>query len=237
MDGPISTSEAAGPAQQATSIPFRSPSVGPPEKVPPVLEGDRSRSSVQDEESLPGKIRRKPAARDRKAEAGGPAKTQSPPYVVELRPGQAEDSGKGTQTGSSRGAAASSLESGTDKDREPPPLPGGSSTPAPREVLAEALAAAKARWAEVNQEALEANALPDQPLPDSPHGAATTEGRDITDTHFSSRVPDLAAPSAKDSPDVEMSRGFHHRVTILYENLATSLSNPHPTKPLIDVFV
>ena len=53
MDGPISTSEAAGPAQQATSIPFRSPSVGAPEKVPPVLEGDRSRSSVQDEQGLP----------------------------------------------------------------------------------------------------------------------------------------------------------------------------------------
>ncbi len=226
MDGPISTSEAAGPAQQATSIPFRSPSVGAPEKVPPVLEGDRSRSSVQDEQGLPGKINRKPAARDRKAEAGGPAKTQSPPYVVELRPGQAEDSGKGTQTDSSRGAPPSSLESGTDKDREPPPLPGNSSTPAPREVLAEALAVAKARWAEVNQEALEANTLPGQPPPDPSGDAAPAEGRNITDTRRTSSTP-----------DVEMSSGFLSRLTTRYENLEASLSNPHPAPPIIDVFV
>ncbi len=87
MDGPISTSEVAGPAQQAASVPLRSPAVGTPEKVPPVLEGNRSRSSVRDETGLPGKVNRNPAGRDRKAGAGGPAETQAPPYFLELRPG------------------------------------------------------------------------------------------------------------------------------------------------------
>jgi len=226
MDGPISTSEAAGPAQQATSIPFRNPSVGAPEKVPPVLEGDRSRSSVQDEQGLPGRINRKPAARDRKAEAGGPAKTQSPPLRCRTPAGAGRGFGQGTQTDSSRGAPPSSLESGTDKDREAPPLPGDSSTPAPREVLAEALAAAKARWAEVNQEALEKNILSGQSLPDPSGDAAPAEGRDLTDTRRTSSTP-----------DVEMSGGFLRRLTTRYENLEASLSNPHPAPPIIDVFV
>jgi len=71
-----------------------------------------------------------------------------------------------------------------------------------REVIADALAAAKALWAEVNQKAL-----------------------------------DPTAPSGKDSSDVEMNNGLQRQLTIRYENLATSLSNPHPTKPVIDLFV
>ena len=225
MDGPMSTNEAAGPAQQATSIPFRNPSVGPAEKVPAVSEGNRSRSSVRDEAGLPGKMNRNPAARDPKTEAGGSEKTQAPPYFVEFR---------------------ERLESGTEEGRETLPLPGESSTPAPHEVLAEALAAAKARWAEVNREALEANTLPGQPLPDTPRDAAPVEGRDITDTPrtssaedvgFSSRALNPTASSGKDSPDVEMSNGLQHPLTVRYENLVTSLSNPHPTKPVIDLFV
>ena len=209
MDGPISTSEAAGPAQRATSVPFRNPSVGPPEKVPPVSEGNRSRSSVQDEAGLPEKTNRNPAARNRKTGAGESAKTEPPPYFVELRPGE-------------------------------------TSTPAPREFLAEALAAVKARWAEVNREALEANTLPGQPLPDSPRDAAPVEGRDITDTPrtssaedvgFSSKALNPTASSGKGSPDVEMSDGLQHQLTVRYENLVTSLSNPHPTRPVIDLFV
>ncbi len=274
MDGPISTSEAAGPAQQAASVPFRSPSVGPPEKVPPVSEGNRSRSSVRDEAGLPGKIHSNPAAPDRKAGARGSAKTQSPPLFVEFRPGEAEDSGRGRQTGASQEASPNPVkgdgkergqpvpadqgsagnrseiknpfESGADQGRESLPLPGDSSAPAPREALTEALAAAKARWAEVNQEALEANTLPGQPLPDPSSDAAPAEDRDITDTRrtpstadvgFSSKAPDPTAPTAKDSPDVEMSNGLQRQLTIRYENLATSLSNPHPTRPVIDLFV
>ncbi len=209
MDGPISTNEAAGLAQQAASVPFRSPSVGPPEKVPPVSEGNRSRSSVRDEAGLPGRMNSNPAARDQKAEVGGPAKTQEPAYFVE-------------------------------------PLPGDTSAPTPRELLAEALAAAKARWAEVNQEALEANTLPGQPLPDPSRDTVPAGNRGITDTPhpsspadtgFSSKAPDSRAPSGKDSPDVEMASGLHRQLTIRYESLATSLSNPHPTKPVIDLFV
>lgn len=168
MHGPISTSEAAGPAQQAASLPFRSPSVGPPEKVPPVSESNRPRSSGRDEAGLPGKVNQDPEFKDRKVEMGGPEKTQSPPTFVERRPG-------------------------------------GSSAPPPHVALAEALAAAKARWVEVNQEVLEANTLPGHSLPDSPH--------------------------------VEVNDGLQRRLAIHYENLATSLSNPHPTKPVIDLFV
>ena len=213
------------------------------------------------------------AARDQKAEVGGPAKTQESAYFVELRPGEADDSGRNRQTGSSRdappgppkregkergqplsadpGSAGARSEikepfkSGADKRREALPLPGDSSAPTPREVLAEALAAAKARWAEVNQEALEANTLPGQPLPDPSRNAVPAENRGITDTPHpsspvdtgvSSRAPD-SRPSGKDSPNVEMASGLHRQLTIRYESLATSLSNPHPTRPIVDLFV
>ena len=101
--------------------------------------------------------------------------------------------------------------------REALPLPGESSTPPPRMFLAEALAAAKARWAEVNEEALEASTLPGQPLAE--------------------KAPGPTAPSGKDSTDAEMASGLQRRLTIRYENLATSLSNPYPTRPVIDLFV
>ena len=160
MDGPISTYEAAGPAQRASCTPFRKASVGPPEKVPPVSEGNRPRASDRDEAGLAGKVNRNPEPRDRKAETGGPTETQALP------------------------------------------LPGESSPPAPHEVLSEALAAARARWAEVNHEAL-----------------------DPTD------------PLGKDSSHTEKSHGLRRQLTLQYENLATSLSNPHPTRPIIDLFV
>jgi hypothetical protein len=79
------------------------------------------------------------------------------------------------------------------------------------------LAAAKARWAEVNEEALEASTLPGQPLAE--------------------KALDPTAPSGKDSRDAEMASGLQRRLTIRYENLATSLANPHPTRPVIDLFV
>jgi hypothetical protein len=84
----------------------------------------------------------KVAAPERKAEVGGSAKTQAPPYFVEIRPGEAEGAGGGRQAGSSEDA------------------------PPPHEALAEALAAAKARWVEVNQEVLEANPHPAKPVID-----------------------------------------------------------------------
>lgn len=222
MDSTISTSEAAGPAQRAASVPLRSPPVVPPEKVPPVSEGNRSHSSSQDEAGLPEKVNRNPEPQDRKAETGGPAKTQAPPYSVELQPGEAEDSGKVRLTGSSQDAPPSPFKSEADKGREALPLPGDSSAPAPHEVLAEALAAAKALWAEVNQEALEANTL---------------RTYSTADVEFSSKALGPTAPTGKDSSDVEMSNGLQRQLTIRYENLATSLSNPHPTKPVIDLFV
>jgi hypothetical protein len=36
---------------------------------------------------------------------------------------------------------------------------------------------------------------------------------------------------------MEMSHGLQHRLATRYEHLATSLSSPHPTKPVIDLFV
>jgi hypothetical protein len=246
MNGPIATSQAAGSAQQAASVAFGRPSAGPPEKVSPVSEGDRSRSSVRDEAGPPEKTQSNPAAPGRKDGAGGSAKTQAPPYFVEFRPVEAEGAGRCRQTGSSEDALTSPLESRSDEERETLPLPGDSSAPAPREALAEALAAAKARWIEVNQEVLEANTLPGQSPPDSPQDAAPVKGGDIMETRRTSspteqasspKVPDSAPPSGKGSPDVEVGDGPRGRLAILYENLATSLSNPHPTKPLIDVFV
>jgi hypothetical protein len=237
MDGPISTSEPAGPAQQAACIPFRRPSVGPPEKVPPVSEGNRPRSAGRDEAGLHGEVSRNPEPQDRKAEMGGPANGKE-----RGRPLPADRGSAGT-----RSEIKKPFKLETDKDRETLPLTGDSSTPALRKPLAEALAAAKARWAEVNQEALEADILPGQPVADSSSDpAAPAEGRDITDTRrtsstadmgFSSEALDPTAPSGKDSSEVERSNGLHRRLTIRYENLATSLSNPHPTRPVIDLLV
>ena len=182
MDGPISTSEAAGPAQRAIPIPFRRPPVGPPEKVDPVSEGNRSRASVREETDRPVETIPNALAGDRKAEPETPAETQAPAYYVELR--QQE-------------------EAGSDRDS----LPGKSPEPPAWESLAEALAAAKARWVEVNKETLEAN------------------------------TPDPTALPEKDSRYAQTIDGLQRRLTTPYDLMARSLSNPHPTQPLIDVFV
>jgi hypothetical protein len=158
----------------------------------------------------------------------------------------AEETGTGTQTGSSQDPPPSPLQPGTGKGPETLPLPGDSPGSSRHEALAEALAAAKARWAEINKDVLEANALPGQSLPDPTGEAAPAEGRDITDTRrhsstrdagFSSKTPDPTALSGKDSPGVEQSDVLHHRLASRYESLAASLSSPHPTQPLIDLFV
>jgi hypothetical protein len=83
MDGPISTSESAGSAQQAGFVPVRTLSVGPPERVPPVSEEGRSRSTGRDEVGVPGKARNASSGHN-KAEQQVEEKTQGPAYIVEI---------------------------------------------------------------------------------------------------------------------------------------------------------
>jgi hypothetical protein len=182
MDGPISTNEAAGPSQRAIPIPFRTPSVGPPERVPPVSEGSRSRASVRDETDRPPDAVRNSPARDPGPDPAGPTETQAPPYYVELRSRQGE---------------GAEQDPAWEKSPEPPPP----------ESLTEALAAARARWVEVNREILE---------------AGTPDPKDF---------PERSAPK------VETSDRLHLRLALRYERLATSFADPHPTQPLIDVFI
>jgi hypothetical protein len=143
-------------------------------------------------------------------------------------------------------------------DDDPNPLPGDSSKPQPYDNLADALAAAKERWAEVNQETLEANTLPGKAAEEGIDGARRTE--EATAEHApSSPVPShheapavtgadpqnpRFSPSAETgsgkkatSHDVPMSNDIHRQSVIRYQSFAMALSNPHQTRPIIDVFV
>ncbi len=250
MDGPISTSENAGSFQQAAPVTFRSPSVGPPEKVPPVTEGERSRSPGRDETGSSEKTDRSPLA-DRERSTGNERTTtkRDPAFCVEFGPGKADSAnGRGRREPSG--------------DLPPPPLDKKAREAKQKE---EALADVKERWAEVNQEALESGVLPGQGEPvwaegtkgteesptrtlsESEDEAADARGKDIADTGrastpaevgFASREQDPTTPSTgafQGSEEAE--NGLQRQLTSRYEAVATSLANPHPTQPIVDLFV
>jgi hypothetical protein len=150
-----------------------------------------------------------------------------------------------------------------DEEREAVPLPGDPSASTPGEVLGEALANVKERWAEVNQEALNAGTLPVQgeevwaegfdgmedassrPLQEPSRDDAPQEGRDITETRrtaspaevgFSPLEPEANAAPGEVARGAETQNGLQRQLASRYENLATSLSSPHPTQPIVDLF-
>lgn len=263
MDGPISTNETSGSFQQAASVTFRSPSVGAPEKVPPVTEGDRSRSSRRDETGQSEKMNRNPTPQDQKAEIGRQATAREPAYFVELGPTARDEPLSADRVSADRLTnRKEAAEAEPAKGRETIPLTGTASSPPPSDVLADALADAKARWAEVNREALQSGILPGRGEPVRAEGvevaedpssppvsdSSTTpaEGRGIAETgrthspaevRFPSEALDSAAPSGQGSRGVEADNGLQRQLTSRYENMATSLSNPHPTQPIVDLFV
>jgi hypothetical protein len=141
---------------------------------------------------------------------------------------------------------------------DPHPLPGDSSKPEQYDNLTDALAAAKKRWVDVNQEALDANTLPGhvaeektdgareteevtaEQVPSSPdpsrHEAPTATGADTRTPRFSPSA-DTDPRTKAASQDVPMSSDLHRQSVIRYQSFAMALSNPHQTRPIIDVFV
>lgn len=272
MDGPISTSEAAGTPPPFTPAHARSPALGPPEKVTPVSEDSRSRSAGREEVG-------KPPVQNREAKEQEGTKKREPVHSIETRRAEADDADKARQSGSSSEAdhpregraeqkhssppESLPLEStGTgqpESDDDPHPLPGDASKPQQYDNLADALAAAKERWAEVNQEALTANTLPGQVaeeetggaerteevtaehVPSSPdpsrHEAPTATGGDIRTPRFSPSADTDPGTAKAASQDVPMSSDLHRQSVSRYQSFAMALSNPHQTRPIIDVFV
>jgi hypothetical protein len=220
----------------------------------------------------------KPPLQNREAKELEGTKKQEPPHSVETHRAEADDTDKARQSGSSthadhpREGRAEKKQSSPpeslpleptgngqpESDDDPHPLLGDSSKPQQYDNLADALAAAKTRWAEVNQEALEANTLPGQAAEEETNGARETEG--ATAEH----VPSSPDPSRHEAPkatggeirtprfspsaetgsgtkaasqDVPMSSDLHRQSVIRYQSFAMALSNPHQTRPIIDVFV
>jgi hypothetical protein len=270
MDGPISTSEVAGTPPPFTPAHVRSPALGPPEKVTPVLEDSRSSSAGREEVA-------KPPVQNREARELEGTREQEPAHSIETHRAAADDRDKGRKPGSStdtdhpregrsekrQSSPPESLpleQTGNRKpeSEDPHPLPGDSSKPEGYDDLADALAAAKQRWAEVNQEVLEANTLPGQaaeeetdgaprteeatarhvpPSPDpSRHEAPSATGGDIRTPRFSPST-DAGSGTRAASQDVPMSSDLHRLSVSRYQSFAMALSNPHQTRPILDVFV
>jgi hypothetical protein len=268
MDGPISTSEAAGTPPPFMPAHARSPALGPPEKVAPVSEDSRPRSAGREEVG-------NPSVRNREDKEKEGARKPEPAYSVEIDRTEADDADRGKRVGSStdadhpREGIAEQRQSSppellpleqagtrqTRTDDDPPPLPGDSSKPEQHDDLADALAAAKRRWAEVNQEALEADTLPGEvaeeeadgaeemtaqqvpsSLDPSRHEAPTTKGAHILTTGFSPSADAGSRTKATDQ-DVATRNELHRQSVIRYQSFAMALSNPHQTRPIIDVFV
>ena len=207
MDGPISTSEAAGTPPPFTPAHARSPAPVPTEKVTPVSEDSRSRSAGREEVG-------KPPVQNREAKEQEGTKKQEPVHSIETHRAEADDADKGKKPGSStdadlpREGRAEQQQSSPpeslpleptgngrpESDDDPHPLPGDSSKPEGYGNLADALAAAKKRWAEVNQEALDANTLPGQAAEEETDGAKETEK--VTAEH----VPSSQGPSRHEAP-------------------------------------
>lgn len=175
MDGPISTSEAPGASAQFTPAQMLNPALAPPEKVTPVSKDSRPRSASRDEVGEPpGGTKGRSSDQGHKAEEQREARKEKPAYFVEIERADADRLDGG------------SPQPEPEDSKEPLPLPGDPSRPKRYDDLADVIAAAKERWAEVNRETLEANALP---------------------------------------------------LVIRYQSLAMALSNPHQTRPIIDLFV
>jgi len=271
MDGPISTSEAAGTPPPFTPAHARNPAPGPPEKVIPVSEDSRPRSAGREEVG-------KPPVRDPRAEEHEGAKKQERAHSIESDRAGPDERGNGKKARSSTDSHRGHEARAEQKQSSPPeslpldrsgnqqpkpeeesyPLPGDASKPERYDDLADALAAAKRRWAEVNQEALEAHTLPRQADDDETDGAETPE--EVTAQH----VPPFSDPSRDETPtataghtltprfspsadssdrtevahqDVAMGRDLHGPSVIRYQSFAMALSNPHQTRPIIDIFV
>jgi len=271
MDGPISTSEAAGTPPPFTPAHARNPAPGPPEKVPPVSEDRRPRSAGREEVG-------KPPRRNRRAEEQEETKKEERAHSTEIDRAATDAADKARQSGSSRDTDPQREGRAKQKQSNPPetlpldrsgngqpksyqesyPLPGDSSKPERYDDLADALAAAKRRWAEVNQEALEAHTLPGQTTQQETDGAERPE--QVTVHH----VPPLSEPSRDEAPttsvrdiptprfptstqagagtevadqDVAMRGDLHGPSVIRYQSFAMALSNPHQTRPVIDIFV
>ena len=276
MDGPISTSEVAGASQQFAPVQAQSPSLDPPEKVNPVSEESAPRSSGRDEVGQPAKKSNESSDRNREAEERAEAKTQKPAYTIERHRAEPEDpqeekrveSGFKDDSASGRAAQNATKRSPeTERSESTTPLPEDSSRSERYDDLATAIAAAKERWAEVNEEALEANALPGQgeheeaegdeeteeeaaqhiqSFPDpSRYEAPTANGGVIQTPRFSSpgktglttKALDPSAPLGETPPDVAVNGAHQRQLAIRYQSFAAALSNPHQTRPIIDIFV
>jgi len=271
MDGPISTSEAVGTPPPFTPAHARSPALGPPERVTPVSEDSRSRSAGREEVG-------KPPVQNREAKEQEGTRKQDPAHSTETHRAKADDADKGKKPGSStdadhpREGLAQQKQSSppeslrleptgnrqSESDDDPHPLPGDPSKPERYDNLADALAAAKKRWAEVNQEALDANTLPGQaaeektdgakeagevtaehvPFSQDPsrHEAPRATGRDVHTPRFSPSA-DTGSGTKAASQDDPMSSDLHRQSVIRYQSFAMALSNPHQSRPIIDVFV
>ena len=195
MDGPISTNESAGSAQQAGFVPVRALSVGPPDKVPPVSEDSRSRSTARDEVGVPGKTYSASSGRE-KAEQPVKEKTQEPAYFVEFPLPSGE-----RESAAVRSAKQHLAEAEPEEGQEPLSLAGDPSQPKRYDDLSDLLEAAKRRWTEVNQDALD-RSIP----PGPPH-------------------------------DPMLGSGVQRQLATRYQSFAMALSNPHQSRPIVDLFV
>jgi hypothetical protein len=232
MDGPISTSEAPGVSAPFTPAQMLNPGLGPPEKVTPVSKDSRPRSAGRHEVGeSPRGTKGRSSDRSYKAEERGEAGKGKPAYFVEIE-------GAGTDDGEAAGRRPE-----PDENKEPLPLPGDPSRPKRYEDLADAIAAAKERWAEVNREALEANVLPRGGDPSE--DAAAQQGGVAPSPPFSppsgknsgTEPVGESTPPKRTPGDVTTSRDAENLFVTRYQTLAMALSNPHRTRPLIDLFV
>jgi hypothetical protein len=257
MDGPISTNESAGSAQQAGFVPVRTLSVDSPDKVPPVSEDSRSRSTARDEVGVPGKTYSASSGRD-KPEQPVKEKTQEPAYFVEFPLPSGE-----RESAAVRSDKQHLAEAEPEEGQEPLSLPGEPSQPKRYDDLSDLLEAAKRRWAEVNQESLEANALPGQspeeaaegneeataglsPSAPDPSRYDTQEAnREVIHEHRFSSSADRRSTTKPLNPnappgapqDPMLGSAVRHQQATRYQSFAMALSNPHQTRPIVDLFV
>jgi hypothetical protein len=187
--------------------------------VPPVSEGSHSRSSGKKGVTDPGKADRGQAHRNRKPEEQAETKKQDPAYFLEIQ-GHEDDA----------------------PGRAPLPPAEDASPPQHYEDLNQAIAAAKARWAEVNREALEAGTLPGEDDPD----ADPTATRDMMQAPPSSSSLDggsekngidRTTPPGKPPADTSVNHDPMLPFVARYQTFAVALSNPQQARPIIDVFV
>jgi hypothetical protein len=126
------------------------------------------------------------------------------------------------------------------------------------------MAEVKARWAEVNQEALASGFPPGQGAPvsaeaeeemeegsrqasaETSRSDAPADGRNVAETlrsvsptegGLSAHGVDQEPSSREFSRNAEPKSRLQRQLASRYEHMATSLSNPLPTQPIVDLFV